>query len=44
MSNFKIIKNKKLDCSIIDFTNADLNLESKPEPIKLDICLIDDEF
>ncbi len=28
MSNFKIIKNKKLDCSVIDFTNADLKLES----------------
>ncbi len=28
MSNFKIIKNKKLDCNVIDFTNADLKLES----------------
>ena len=28
MSNFKIIKNKKLDCSVIDFANADLKLES----------------
>ena len=28
MSNFKIIKDKKLDCNFVDFTNVDFKLES----------------